>query len=403
MNRTSWLLAILVLAGSCRYGTRSTIAGIERLMDSLQQVYAPDPRIELWKLSVTESHGNITLEGEVADEATYQAIAGSMSANYPEANIGVRLLPEGYTGQFVNGLVNNSVSHMRSGPNDRTEMVSQVLLGTPVRILKEENGWRFIQTPDGYLGWVNDSEVRRVEPSYLNDLRGSEKVIFTEPYGFSYIAPDPDTIPVSDLVAGCILKVLDKENGFYRMEYPDGRTGWVEKGKTAEAEQIFNRLPAGGHIIKSALKFNGVPYMWGGRSSKAFDCSGLTSFVYYMSGVSLPRDASQQSLCGKVITDEYDSRSLLPGDLLFFGAKATGSQPERVNHVALYMGNGEFIHASGYRDRVGINSMDSTQEKYIKEYPGIFVRAVRIIGNEYPADHLITENKYYSEIFKKSR
>lgn len=402
MDRMSWFFAILVLLGSCHSGTRSTIAGIERLMDSLQKVYAPDPRIEYWEFSVTESEGNITLEGEVANEAAYRVIVESMTGHYPEADIRVRLLPEKYPGQFVNGLVNNSVSHLRSGPSDRTEMVSQVLLGTPVRILKEKKGWRFIQTPDGYLGWVNDSEVQPVDTLYLHELLESEKVIYTEPYGFSFSDPDAQTMPVSDLVAGCILRVLGEENGFYRVEYPDRRIGWVNKEKTTGAEHIFNRLPSGEEIVKSALRFNGIPYMWGGKSSKAFDCSGLTSFVYYMNGMSLPRDASQQSLCGKAITDVYDSHPLLPGDLLFFGEKSTGSQPERVSHVALYIGNGEFIHASGYRDRVGINSMDSTQDNYIKEYPGAFVRAVRITGEENSADCLIAENRYFREIFKET-
>ena len=55
---------------------------------------------------------------------------------------------------------------------------------------------------------------------------------------------------------------------------------------------------------------------------------------------------------------------------------------ENVTHVAMYIGEGEFIHSAGYRDRVSINSMDSTRENYIERYPEIFVRSVRILGEE---------------------
>ena len=65
------------------------------------------------------------------------------------------------------------------------------------------------------------------------------------------------------------------------------------------------------------------------------------------------------------ITTEYDYEDLVAGDLLFFGRKATDTQPESVTQIAIYLGDSEFIHAAGYRDRVSINSMDPARENYI--------------------------------------
>jgi cell wall-associated NlpC family hydrolase len=64
----------------------------------------------------------------------------------------------------------------------------------------------------------------------------------------------------------------------------------------------------------------------------------------------------------------------------------------------MYIGDGEFIHSAGYRERVSINSMDSTRDNFIESYPDIFVRAVRILGEEYDGFRPVSENAFYQEI-----
>ena len=73
-----------------------------------------------------------------------------------------------------------------------------------------------------------------------------------------------------------------------------------------------------------------------------------------------------------------------------------------MTHVAMYIGGGEYIHSAGYRERVSINSMDSTQDHYIERYPEIFVRSVRILGEEALGFRPIAENKFYKEIITPS-
>ncbi|MCP4312357.1 MAG: C40 family peptidase [Bacteroidetes bacterium] len=313
----------------------------------------------------------------------------------------LKLLPETGAERLVNALVNNSVTHLRRSPSSKAELVSQALLGTPVRILKEEEGMLFIQIPDGYLGWVNVNEVHFLEPDELSRYSNLQKIIYHSQYGFSYCEPAKSSLPVADLVIGCMLPVVSEKEAFYQVEYPDGRLAWVKRDEAIPSEDVFFNNQLLERIVVTALAFNGVPYLWGGVSAKNLDCSGLVSNVYFMNGIQMPRDADQQSLCGREISTEYDSSELVVGDLLFFGMKATAGQEERVNHVAIYIGQGEFIHAAGYRDRVSINSMDSTQGHFIDTYPEIFVRASRIIGEENMGFQPVAENAYYKEIIKE--
>jgi hypothetical protein len=107
-----------------------------------------------------------------------------------------------------------------------------------------------------------------------------------------------------------------------------------------------------------------------------------------------------QALIGRELTTSLAPDGLEPGDLLFFGRKASEGREESVTHVAMYIGDGEYIHSSGHRERVSINSMDSSRENYISKYehPDIFVRAVRILGEEYDGFRPIAENAFYKEI-----
>jgi hypothetical protein len=93
-------------------------------------------------------------------------------------------------------------------------------------------------------------------------------------------------------------------------------------------------------LVKTAKRFLGVPYQWGGTSSEeGFDCSGLTMVVYQLNGLDLPRSSRQQWQAGQQIS----RNELRKGDLVFF-ATAGG---RRVSHVGIYTGDGRFLHAPG--------------------------------------------------------
>ena len=392
LRRLLCLVITIFLMVSCDFRTGQILRGVSHLVDSLEVAHASDTRISYWNVYLQGDHGVYSLQGEVVSKAAYDALDWKLGQQFPEVKNEVLLLTDDGSGVKVNGLINNSVANFRAAPGSRNEMVTQALLGTPVRILKVEDGWGLVQTPNGYMGWLNDSEFYAMDQKEIAGFREARKVMYAEQYGNSYTSPDENSMPVSDLVLGCMLSVVSGEAGFLQVQYPDGRLAWVKEDALIEAEEVFNRSLSPEGLVETVVEFNGIPYLWGGASSKAIDCSGLTSNVFFMNGILLPRDADQQSLCGKEITTEYDYKNLRPGDLLFFGRKASNERPESVTHVAIYLDDSEFIHASGFRDRVSINSMDSTRENFIPDYPEIFVRSVRIMGEALNGFEPITQN-----------
>jgi len=107
---------------------------------------------------------------------------------------------------------------------------------------------------------------------------------------------------------------------------------------------------------KTAKKYVGVPYAYGGRTPKGFDCSGLTSYVYNRHGVKLPRSSSKQAKAGRMVR----KRNLQPGDLVFFSTGKRG----QVSHVGIYVGDGKFIHAPSQGKKVTTASLN---DKYYKK------------------------------------
>ncbi|WP_308194649.1 C40 family peptidase [Pseudonocardia kujensis] len=99
--------------------------------------------------------------------------------------------------------------------------------------------------------------------------------------------------------------------------------------------------------LSSALAQVGKPYSYGASGPSAFDCSGLTSFAFKNAGVSIPRTSRAQSTVGTPVS----KGSLQPGDLVFFYSP--------VSHVAMYIGNGQVVHASTSGQPVKISSLNA--------------------------------------------
>ncbi|MBP3360309.1 MAG: C40 family peptidase [Clostridia bacterium] len=120
-----------------------------------------------------------------------------------------------------------------------------------------------------------------------------------------------------------------------------------------------------GGLVNTAKQYLGTPYVWGGSSTKGFDCSGFTQYVFKQNGITINRTARDQYKNGVAV----DKSQLQPGDLVFFkGSSGSSSAP---GHVGLYIGNGQFIHSPKTGDVVKVSGLDGRKD---------YVGARRIAG-----------------------
>jgi hypothetical protein len=370
---TLFLLLTVVLWCSC---TRAYNNAIQQIIDDVKEQFVPDRRVDVFDITVSSDNGKNVLKGVTTVTGAKDELIRLALIEDKNTIDSVTILPEKRLGDEIFGVVTLSVASMRTSGDYSAEMATQALLGTPVKIL-QDGSWLRMQTPDGYISYTYSGNIKRMNKQQFNEWIAAPKIIFTESYGSSYSDLDATEI-VSDLVAGNMLKLEDEAGKYYKASYPDGRIAFVKKDEARKFEDWYASIRLTGEdIVACGKRFMGVPYLWGGTSAKAMDCSGFSKTVYFMHSIILPRDASQQCLAGQPvdISENYDN--LLPGDLLFFGKKAGNGKKERIWHVAIYIGNHQFIHEA---TQVKINSFDATAPDYDEYNTNRLVRASRILG-----------------------
>jgi gamma-D-glutamyl-L-lysine dipeptidyl-peptidase len=261
-------------------------------------------------------------------------------------------------------VVAHNVTAMRAEPNSRAEQTSQVIFGETVRVIRDEDEYTEVQSPDSYQGWV----LTR----HLSILETGER--YPEPSRAAMVAPlflpvfkDPsaqsERLMLLTLGTAVELAQGDPDAVYYPIRLPSGRLGYVEGGAliVPQYPQIENLGP---NLIIVARGLIGVPYLWGGRTPFGLDCSGFVQRVYWLCGHVIPRDAYLQARNEKFSPVERDT--LKPGDLVFF----TGDHDPRervITHVGMAMGDGRFIHASG---ALGVAATPLDEPPYDRQFWG---------------------------------
>ena len=348
---------IAVLMMSLSMPIYSRIVADDVIKDVKQQ-YAPDTRVAVWSVTADKQSGNsVVLRGKTDNPDAKDALLRGLKAVNIAYKDSITLLPDA-TVEKPWALVTISVACLRGEPRSGAELVSQAIMGTPVKVLECDGGMSRVQTPDGYIAYVTDSSLQFLSADGFAAWKKARRVVVTANLSMAYEKPVENIdAAVSDLLLGNILEYKGETAGFVQVSLPDGRTGYVKKTDIKEfsewAKQNFD-MPT---IERSARRMMGTPYLWGGMSAKMADCSGFVRTAYFSNGIILQRDASQQALTGKKIDPKKWRTEAEPGDLIFIGTKSG-----KVTHVAMYIGNGKYIHSSG---RVKINSMDKSASDFL--------------------------------------
>lgn len=212
------------------------------------------------------------------------------------------------------------------------------------------------------------------------------KTMYTEDYVNIRKEPSTTADIIMTVEENTALKVIGEEGDWYKVDTSEGeayviksalsseRTQTTSRGsldrkansdKTTENSSDSNKVASntsklGSEIVSYAKKFLGVPYVYGGASSSGFDCSGFTMYVFDHFEISMGHGAQMQSKLGKAVEANKNSKTSLlenleVGDLVFFLDYET---MDEIGHCGIYIGDGDFIHASsGSGYCVKINSL----------------------------------------------
>ena len=242
-------------------------------------------------------------------------------------------------------------------PAHEGELDDEALYGMTVEVgAALENGFYSIVTPYRYASHVHEgclcfeeSELSAYETGALKTVWAAHADCMASP---SYQATRLITLTRGALVNS--LGVCEENDAWEKLRLIGGEIAYVRKSHLGpyHAERCCDEALFRDAVVNVALSYLGVQYRWGGKTPDGIDCSGLASMAYYLNGVSIYRNA--QLVTGFPMC-EIARADMKKGDLLFFKG-----------HVAIYMGDGSYVHATGRAgdDGVVVNSLDPTAENY---------------------------------------
>ena len=266
--------------------------------------------------------------------------------------------------------VNTDSLNMRKGAGTSYSVITKLSKGTVVDVLESaSNGWKKIKTSGGTTGWAsggylttgsagNSSTDNSTSQTSYKATVNTDSLNMRKGAGTSYSV-------ITKLSKGTVVDVLESaSNGWKKIKTSNGTIGWVSGSYLANGvvEQpstpSTNKVQA---VIDLAHKQLGKPYVWGAEGPNSFDCSGLIYYVYKnAAGITLPRTSSAQYSAGVAV-----SRSnLKAGDLIFSSTDGTGN----ITHVAIYVGDGQMIHAP--RNGKNVEKVSINNSYWNKAYLG---------------------------------
>ena len=257
-----------------------------------------------------------------------------------------------------------STVNLREGPTTQTSIVGKVVEGDNlVSYGKTNDGlWYKVKFADTQ-GYIYSEYVSTDVEKILGDGTINDGVNFRK-------EPSTSAPIISKLAANSKIKIIGCEGEWYKI-IADNQEGWVV-ARCVDRVTVTSRSGSNStaqKVVELAKKQLGKKYVWGGNGPDSFDCSGLTKYIFGKVGVNLERISYNQAEQGIAVKKE----NLQPGDLVFFSGINATSSNAKISHVGIYIGGGQFIHASN--PTRGVVQDDINDSYYSKHY----VKARRVI------------------------
>ena len=255
-------------------------------------------------------------------------------------------------------IVKSSIAPLYLNPSFKSELVSQALIWEYLIILEIKNNWFKVKQWDEYVSWIHNSYVLNIDVYKNNNLNNHNK--------WYYLTKSISKNNILLSFGSCLPVISDNKDGSYQILLPDLSRIKVNKKNLIS----YNNALSMKEILKFAKYLKGVPYLWGGKSSFGYDCSGFIQSLLRLKGIKFPRDCSEQ-INSHLIEIKISNKFAL-GDLIFFIDSGIAT------HVGMYINNNKFIHASG---QVRINSIDNKNKYYCDKLSKLDYEVYRFKNN----------------------
>jgi hypothetical protein len=346
---------------------------MNRYDDTIEQVRKDlklDYRSAIFDVRVEQRGGKLCILGATTVAKAVDTLIERLVEEKDEKYIRdeVQRLPEAGSAGEVHVLVRAAIAPVYGDPALPAPQISQAVLGTRLDLLNRVGDWCRVRLEDGYIGWAHHGYLQfggeEWAYSWERGTRGEPAVSL----GAELIDDAGRVFARLPWGARCVRFSQEQ------YELPDGRRGAIGNGEVVAVDRIADWFPPrGDSVTRTARRWVGAPYLWGGVTTGGVDCSGLVQAVFWLHGVALPRDSDQQSHMGDPIDPGADFADLNPGDLVFFS-----ETEKRVSHVAISLGGPHIVHSALTNGGVDMNDLSGDLE-FEGRLRSLFTRAHRVL------------------------
>jgi len=241
-------------------------------------------------------------------------------------------------------IVKTSVAPLYSKPTFKSELITQALIWEYLIILDKKNNWYKIKQWDNYISWIHNSYIVDsdiyIKKSKLHNYHNwcyLNKTILNK----------KNNLLLS--FGSCMPVLKEKKNGLNEVLLPNAERIEINKKYLINNKKIIPIKD----IVNYCYQLIGIPYLWGGKSSFGYDCSGFIQTLLRLNGVKFPRDCSEQIKYKKMKRIKPERSDI--GSLIFFKEK------NNISHIGMFLNQFEFIHSSGC---VKINSINKKHKNF---------------------------------------